>query len=86
MLIVGQSYEWYLPEIIEGNYAFEQVQVLPDDALNPYISFDQIESSIKFTGDSSSEVLIGQFLQIVVKLVDVEDFLKIYTIHIEIEK
>ena len=83
-LFVGQSSKWYLPEIVEGDYPFDHVQVLPEKSLTPYISYDDFESSINYNGDSSSEKLIGDFLQLIVKLVDVNNFSKIYTVQIQI--
>ena len=83
-LFVGQSAKWFLPEIVQGDYPFDQVVVLPEKSLTPYIYYDDFESSINYNGDSSSEKLIGDFLQLFVKLVDVNNFSKVYTVQIEI--
>lgn len=64
----------------------EKIVVKPDAELSPYISFDTKSNTLYYNGDSASEILADEQLQVVLTLFDSRGLKTDYTVIIKIEK
>ena len=73
VVTAGTESSWYLPEIDEGSLALLEVVVEPGESVAPYITYEDSARKIVFADDESSESLVGSFLTIVIKLLNVNN-------------
>ena len=73
---------WELPSIDEGVDALEEIIVEPDEALNPYITFDPVSRAINFRKDERSKSLSNRFFTINISLVNVKGDSNEYSMYV----
>ena len=52
-LLATESRSWVLPEIAEGGYPLQEIILVPDESLAPYITFDELTRTVFFNADSN---------------------------------
>ena len=67
-MTLGEPFEWYLPDIEEGQYAFSEVIVEPEASIIQSISFSTSEN--KFSYDGYANLETDKLYLIKVTLVD----------------
>ena len=71
-MILGEPYEWELPEIKEGIYALSEIIVEPDATIKDSISILESENKLKYDGSSDfSTSVVDKLYFIKITLVNV---------------
>ena len=77
-LTVGTPYEWYLPEIDEGDIGLADVRVQPAADIDPYITFTKYINTLYYDGNGKNETLSGNTYDIKVDLINLDGESNVY--------
>ena len=64
MVLAGSGASWILPDIDPGSQELLDVQVTPDMALVPFISFESVSRTVVLAEDPMTSELAGFFYQV----------------------